>query len=249
MPEKIDERDLSSSASLNDIGSIEKVFGPIARANRIDKMLDIGCGYGALTQYIGEMLKASEVHGIDFNSERISIAEKRGIKTHNMDLNYQPFPFQDSSFDLVVTFGVLEHLVSYDNILRETHRILKDDGIFVVSTPNLGSYVNRFALLLGYQPRDVEVSQVLTAGVLPFHAKGGIFHIHCATLRTMKELLAYNEFRVVSTMSHIPLLEEEVTRKIYAKVAYILDHSIGRIPSISRRYIIVCKKGRERAMR
>jgi SAM-dependent methyltransferase len=45
-------------------------------------------------------------------------------------------PFNDGSFDYVVSNQVLEHVRDKDRILDEIHRVLRPDGTFLVSFPN-----------------------------------------------------------------------------------------------------------------
>jgi len=52
-------------------------------------------------------------------------------------------------------------------VLENIKKILADQGYFLISMPNLSSWVNRLALLLGYQPRDLEISTKKLYGVAP----------------------------------------------------------------------------------
>ena len=60
---------------------------------------------------------------------------------------------------------VIEHLASPDNMIVEVYRILKIGGYLIISTPNLGNWVNRLTMLLGCQPYNVEVSATHVFGV------------------------------------------------------------------------------------
>jgi len=121
-------------------------------------MVDLGCGYGGLTECMASYFQVREAYGIDSDRERLLWAANRGIKVHALNLEHDPLPFDDGSIDLVTSLGVLEHLKYYDNPISETSRILTKGGYFLMSMPNLASYVNRIAVLFGYQPRDVELS-------------------------------------------------------------------------------------------
>jgi SAM-dependent methyltransferase len=49
-------------------------------------------------------------------------------------------PFRNGTFDLVVAFEVIEHLTDWQALLRESRRVLRDDGLMIVSTPNRAYY-------------------------------------------------------------------------------------------------------------
>jgi len=53
---------------------------------------------------------------------------------------------------------MIEHLYNPDNLLAEIHRVLKPGGTFVLSTPNLASWINRILLLSGKFPRGLSIS-------------------------------------------------------------------------------------------
>ncbi len=47
-----------------------------------------------------------------------------------------PLPFDDESFDCVVSFQVIEHIKRDEAFVAEVHRVLRKGGLFIVSTPN-----------------------------------------------------------------------------------------------------------------
>jgi len=114
-------------------------------------LLDCGCSDGELTMRIATEIGAKEVHGIDLFEEKIKEAEKRGIIVHQDDLN-GILSVNDGSVDVVSAIQAIEHLYDTDNFVREIHRILKPGGYAVISTENLSSWHNIFALILGWQP-------------------------------------------------------------------------------------------------
>ncbi|RLE90890.1 MAG: class I SAM-dependent methyltransferase [Thermoprotei archaeon] len=225
--------DVMASATLQDLTSLIKALSHIKKEGSFRRMLDLGCGYGGLTKYVADFLGIYEIYGIDIDEQRLEKAKKRGIKVYKVDLNNEPLPFPNNYFDVVTSFGVLEHLTSYDNIIAEAHRVLTKKGYFIISMPNLASWVNRIALLLGYQPRDVEISQRISPGILPLYGGGGIGHIHSATLKAMKELLEFYGFDIV--------LVKPLAPKIKNKLVLVIDKVLGRFASLSRRFIIIAK--------
>ena len=84
-------------------------------------------------------------------------------------------------------------------MLGEVRRVLKPGGFTLLSIPNLGSWNNRIALLLGYQPRDVEISDRSVVGVFPYYRdRTPTGHIHTPTLKALTELMdihGFDQFR------------------------------------------------------
>jgi len=88
--------------------------------------------------------------GVDGQKDRLAAARKRGIKTKQFDIE-KKWPLSSNSFDVVVSNQVIEHLVGTDHFITEIKRVLKPGGYTVISTENLSSWHNIFALVLGYQ--------------------------------------------------------------------------------------------------
>lgn len=209
-----------------------------------EKMVDLGCGYGGLAKLIGWSLGFKEIHGLDINSHRLAIAKENGLQVYRCDLEKDSFPFPDNYFNLVTSFGVLEHLTYFDNIIKETYRILKSNGAFLLSVPNLGSWVNRFSLLLGYQPRNLEVSRFKLVGVHKtyhnlYEEISPVGHISSCTLRAIKELLAYYNFKVVKCWGTGVVPSPDLKLNLVVKV---LDAILSKKTTLSVRFILIAEK-------
>lgn len=102
-------------------------------------VLDFACGTGYGTAMI-KSFGAKKVIGIDISHEAISYAEK----LHNADgitfleASAASLPLQNNSIDIVVSFETIEHLTDTDRdrCLQELARVLKRDGVLLLSTPN-----------------------------------------------------------------------------------------------------------------
>jgi len=69
------------------------------------------------------------------------------------DVERDPFPFPDDSFEVVTCLEVLEHLaIDPMAMMAEINRVLKPGGVFVLSTPNAVRYSNVVKIILGEQP-------------------------------------------------------------------------------------------------
>ena len=103
-------------------------------------VLDAACGSG----YGSSILMnagAKKVVGIDNSSEAIEYCNKNYKKE---DIEFKIENCEkinlDTMFDIIVSFETIEHLKNQDNFLSGIKRVLKDDGIFIVSTPNKENY-------------------------------------------------------------------------------------------------------------
>jgi SAM-dependent methyltransferase len=114
------------------------------------RVLDLGCRDGALT---AEYLHGNDVVGVDVDRSALARAGNRGIETTWADLD-DPLPFEDESFDVVVTAEVLEHLRLPDVMLAEARRVLRPDGLLVGSVPNCFRLKTRLRFLFGHQPES-----------------------------------------------------------------------------------------------
>lgn len=68
------------------------------------------------------------------------------------DLNEEAIPLDDGTVKVVIAGEVLEHLQNPFNVVREFYRVLKPNGILIISVPNVCSLVNRINMLLGKLP-------------------------------------------------------------------------------------------------
>lgn len=167
---------------------------------RARKYLDIGCADGSFTMQIAKNVGAKLVYGVDISPQALKEASNKGIKTFHVDLNREELPFKDDYFDLITCIEVIEHLIDTDNLLFESRRCLRKNGYFVITTPNLASYVNRFLLLLGYTPGMYEVSFKYNVGKpfnsgKPYRASG---HLRLYTLKALIDHLQIYGFRIIS---------------------------------------------------
>ena len=211
------------------------------------RMLDLGCGFGGLTKLIAETLGFREVYGIDLDNERLTVAKSRGLHVFKLDLEKETFPFPDDYFDLVTTFGVLEHLKFYDNLITESYRVLRDQGLLLISTTNLASYVNRIALLLGYQPRNLEISRRSVVDICGAYRRfyGEIQpsgHISSPTLYALKQLLESYSFKIERVWGGT-YFDRQICTNPPNLLVKAIDYILSRRPSLSIRLFICAKKG------
>ncbi|MBN1762686.1 MAG: class I SAM-dependent methyltransferase [Methanomicrobia archaeon] len=236
---ELTETDFGVSATLQSLSDLQPLLSELNedKAN-LNAMVDLGCGYGAVSKILAEYLSIPSICGIDRDEERLDHARTRGITTYNINLEETPLPFSDGEIDLVTSFGVLEHLRYYDNPISESYRVLRERGWILFSVPNLGSWTSRLSLLFGYQPRDVEISSQRAFGISGFYDKvydrAPLVHIHSVTLNAFKELLEFYGFHIVSVVGFAPY-------QTSATVKFV-DKLFSVKPSWSRRFAVLARK-------
>jgi len=220
-----------SSYTLGSIEHLEPALIFLRSRTVVRSMVDLGCGYGVLTCIVAEYLGAEEVWGVDIDDERLNAEKPCKIVTVKHDLT-KPLTME-RKFDLVTSFGVLEHLDDWDTFIDNAYTLLNKEGWLLLSVPNLGSWINRIALLLGYQPRDLEISSKRPYHVLPQYRGHPTGHIKIATLGAIEEFLEDRGFKVVKVWP------------LYAKdnvVANVIDRILKPFPSLARRFIVLAQK-------
>lgn len=98
---------------------------------KIKNALDLGCGYGSYSKIL--LQHAQEVIGLDISEDACRVCKELGYaQVFNTEVNN--IPLQDASIDLVFTSEVLEHILDYEAMLKEIHRVLAHNGKLVLTT-------------------------------------------------------------------------------------------------------------------
>ena len=112
-------------------------------------ILDAGCGHGYFTNLLSE--KGYHTVGIDISNK--AIAKARGLypgidfKVCSLE---NRLPFEDKTFDVVWSTEVIEHIYDVYSYLRGMNRVLKLNGLFIITTPYHGLIKNLAIVLFGF---------------------------------------------------------------------------------------------------
>jgi len=113
----------------NNVAFLDKV----ALLNNRIKILEIGSGTGHLVSHLKK--SGYDVVGIEINEKSIQIAKDK-FNVELLKMGGDNLSFPDNYFDMVISFDVFEHVPDSDKHLEEVKRVLKDDGKYLLSTPN-----------------------------------------------------------------------------------------------------------------
>lgn len=120
------------------------------------KMLEVGCGTAFVSLYFAK--RGYETYCLDINKSILEVAEKNfkkeGVKGKFSVGDAEKLPFADNQFDIVTSFGLLEHFENPETAIFEMVRVLKSEGLlFADIVPNrfscqtIGNLFNSLAVL------------------------------------------------------------------------------------------------------
>lgn len=99
-----------------------------------DRVLDVGCGTGALLEAIAGKEPRARLAGVDLSEEMLGVARKRLGSSADLRLaRAEELPFEDSAFDVVVSSSVFHYIRRPEEALKEMWRILKPNGRVVIT--------------------------------------------------------------------------------------------------------------------
>lgn len=182
---------------------------------RPGRLLDWGCGWGQVTA----LLREEGVAAVAFDY-RTDVEAPTTVKLErypDIEAHVSPdpvrLPFDDGSFDTVLSCGVLEHVEDPEGSLAEIRRVLRSGGTFYVTNlPNRYSYTERIARLLG----------------LYYH--GRLPNDRVYTRRTARELLERHGFEIqeLRLVHMLPL-----TLGGPARLIWTASRGLERIPGLN----------------
>ena len=99
------------------------------------KMLEVPVGTGVLTMPVYKTLPHADITCLDYSADMMAVAQHRAEKMALSNVHFQQgdvgaLPFEDGSFDLVLSLNGFHAFPDKEAAYREIHRVLKPSGIF-----------------------------------------------------------------------------------------------------------------------
>ena len=120
------------------LSSIVEYVKKYAENQKDMKILDVGCGAGLKHT---SLMNYATVFGIDVARKQIKYCQSRFGNNYIFVERGGKYPFPENYFDVIIVSEVLEHISKGDvpSFLAEIKRVLKNEGVIMVSTPNYAS--------------------------------------------------------------------------------------------------------------
>ncbi len=203
--------------------------------------LDIGCGAGNAMYKMKRL--GWNVVGLDFDENAVKASKEIGLNVINGSLLEQSFP--DNNFDAILMNHVIEHMDNPLKIIEECKRILKENGILVMITPNAKS-IGRYIFSRNW--RGLEVPQ----------------HINLFSPKSLSKICKNSGFKYIKAFSgshsnHIMFVEslellaenrpilskfiEAINNKVIKNILWLILGWITKVfPTRGETSVVICKK-------
>ncbi|MEC5341350.1 cyclopropane fatty acyl phospholipid synthase [Brenneria populi] len=211
------------------------------------KLLDIGCGWGGLSEFAARRYGVSVV-GVTISKEQQKLAQQR-CRDLDVTILLQDYRDLDLQFDRVVSVGMFEHVgpKNYDTYFRIVNKNLKPDGLFLLHT-------------IGAQKTDSEVDPWINKYIFPNGCIPSVQHVARASEPYMvmedwhnfgadydRTLMAWFE----RFQQHWPELSERYSARFRRMFSYYLNACAGafRARNIQLWQVLFSKDGVEGGIR
>lgn len=204
-----------------------------------ESVLEIGCGWGSFAELAAKEYGVS-VTGITISKEQKKFADER-CKGLPVDIALKDYRKLHGQYDKLVSIGMFEHVgpKNYNTYMQTAHRLMKDDGIFVLHTiGNTKSHsatdpwIDKYIFPNGVIPSLTQISDA----VEPYFV---IEDVHNFGLDYATTLMAWHD-RFVAAW---PDLKDQYSERFYRMWVYYLKVCAGAFRSRSLQlYQVVLRK-------
>lgn len=116
----------------------------LADVSRTNGVLDLACGAGAWLRRL-QAAGFSQLRGVDWNTP---IVDEPELQITNGDLEADEIGLGDAQFGLVCLVEIIEHMHNPGRLLRHAVKHVRDDGVILITTPNVHSLIQRLKYLV-----------------------------------------------------------------------------------------------------
>jgi len=177
------------------------------------RVLDIGCRTGYWCHRLSEI--GHDPYGVEVRKEAVRVAREKYPQLHFEVGNCQEkIPFDDKFFDIVWAGDVIEHIAFTDTFVNEINRVLRIDGLFILTTPMHNRLKNILISICNFER----------------HFDPEFAHLRFYTLKSLRNVLEKRGFRTKSVKylgrikpvakSMCVIAEKVEDKQVYSKHRY-----------------------------
>ncbi len=184
-----------------------------AHVDRGARVLDLGCGDGAL---LAQLIADLDVHGrgIDIDGSVVPACIERGVPVFHGDMLEGMAMFADGCFDCVILSQTLQQTECPTEVIREMLRVGRRA---IISVPNFGYWRVRLQLLLtGHMP---------VTRTLPYEWHNTP-NIHMLTIADFRQSCAENGLRIIDSIflnSHMRRLPAFMANQLACSAVFVVE--------------------------
>jgi SAM-dependent methyltransferase len=187
---------------------IDQVYGKVIPEN-LNKMLDLGCGYGSMLMYLKKKFPSGIVHGIDPSDESVKYCKSE----YNLDViqnDIEEFIHTNEvKYDFVCLNDVIEHfdkdyVIHVLCLIRE--KLLVRNGYIIITVPNMGNPFSQNDMWHDYT-----------------HING----FNSNSLHQVLNIAGYGNTKIISNSGHGNVLKAFIQKFIRVKLAWLFKVSFG----------------------
>jgi 2-polyprenyl-3-methyl-5-hydroxy-6-metoxy-1,4-benzoquinol methylase len=159
------------------------------------RVLDIGCSSG----YLGHFLERQNniVVGLDFVKSAVLAGIKNNLDCRYCNIENDELPLKEGEiFDVIILSEILEHFIDPLPIIKKLQTVLKDNGILIISTPNIAYIQYRAELFFGFLPDFCEFRDIF------FERPYNFQHKTLFTYKVLENTLSMAGLKVLKKTSH-----------------------------------------------
>jgi len=123
--------------------SLEVVNAILKYNNSPEIIVDVGTVDGEMLKIIKSKIKAKTFIGLDIVSKGFKAKDINFIQASVYNL-----PFKNNSIDVIIAAAVLEHLEDHQRVIKEFFKVLKENGLLILTFPN--PFFDGLAQRIGY---------------------------------------------------------------------------------------------------
>lgn len=188
------------------------------------RILEVGSVPCFFTSFAKEL--GYNVTGIDLDPTRgHNLIKKYGLDIKKCDIEKEKFPFESNTFSTVLFLETFEHLpINPLFTLNEIVRVLKNNGILILSTPNLYSIGNIIRFLIGNSFNDAikeleKINLLGHSGHIREYSKKEMLNL----IKKMKLILIKHQFSDYGTKKDIV---SRIKRLVYKVLPFLSPYQV-----------------------